>query len=158
MAAFQFRQFAPRATGALAIGLLGAYVLLGLLAIGASAFTPWMAEEELKATFSGQSIDGHYPSGRTFRETFAEGGRVAYEDERRRSAGDWSIQAGTFCTIYDDDPTGGCFLVRRMSDNCFEFYFVSRTKAGASRPGAPAWTAQAWLSSKPSTCVSGAEV
>lgn len=131
-----------------------------IVAVSATArsLEPWMSEVDLKSTFSGQTIDGHYPSGRTFRETFEESGHVAYQDDRRRSGGTWSINAGTFCTIYDDDPAGGCYLVRRTSDNCFEWYFVARTRASAATPGPPSWTAQAWIKDEPSTCSAGAEV
>jgi hypothetical protein len=76
----------------------------------------------------------------------------------RASGGQWSVHAGAFCTIYDNDRAGGCYLVRKMSENCFEFYFIARTEQQALRPGRPTWTAQAWLKGDPSTCVAGAEV
>ena len=46
----------------------------------------------------------------------------------RECGGHWSVASGTFCTIYDDDPTGGCFRVQKTGANCFEFYFVARTE------------------------------
>jgi len=112
-----------------------------------------MSEADLDATFRGQSIDGHYDDGDTFQETYRADGSVSYRDTRRTSGGKWSVQAGTFCTIYDGDPAGGCYRVRRQSENCFEFFFVARTEAEARRdPRKPAWTARGWFSGKPSTC------
>ena len=48
------------------------------------------------------------------------------------TAGRWSISEGTLCTIYDNDPTGGCFRVLKTGSNCFEFYFVARNEYEAA--------------------------
>lgn len=141
-----------------------AFIVLMALAVGlivASAESHavlWMNDSDLKATFEGKTIAGLYPSGRGFVETYHRGGRVAYQDQVRQVGGRWSVSAGTFCTIYDGDAAGGCYSVRRMGQNCFEFYFSSRTEQDKRRPEEPTWTAQAWLSDSPSTCVAGAEV
>lgn len=119
---------------------------------------PWMSATELQSTFSGQTIDGHYPNGSTFTETYASGGRIDYRDDMRSNGGRWSIVDGTFCTIYDEDPTGGCFRVIRSGSNCFEFYFVARSEEEASRPRAPDWTARGWIADKSSTCTEGSNV
>jgi len=118
----------------------------------------WMDDADLETTFSGKTIAGLYPSGRGFVETFRIGGRVQYQDDRRRVSGRWTINSGNFCTIYEGDNTGGCYSVRRMGKNCFEFYFISRTENTKRRPEEPTWTAQAWLSDATSTCVAGSEV
>jgi len=119
----------------------------------------WMSEAELLATFTGRSIDGHYEDGDTFHESYAADGAVLYRDAHRASGGRWSVQTGTFCTIYDDDPAGGCYRVRQVSGNCFEFYFVARTEIQAKRdPRKPAWTARGWFPEKPSTCAAGESV
>ena len=119
---------------------------------------PWMTEAELRTTFGGQTIDGHYQSGRAFSETYGSSGRIDYKDTGRATKGRWSVVDGTFCTIYDDDPTGGCFRVMKQRPNCFEFYFVARTEDEASRPRNPDWTARGWLSTETSTCTEGANV
>jgi hypothetical protein len=119
----------------------------------------WMNEQELQKTFAGQRVEGEYKGGSRFQESYSDGGLVSYEDENRESGGKWSIQAGTFCTIYDDDTQGGCYRVRRSGDNCYEFYFVARTEDEARKePRDPSWTARAWFSSKPATCVDGESV
>ncbi|MDX2307916.1 MAG: hypothetical protein NW216_06750 [Hyphomicrobium sp.] len=112
-----------------------------------------MADEELQSMFGGAEVDGHYRSGRVFAEHYMAGGRVLYSEGPDDMGGRWSVTAGTFCTLYDNDPSGGCYRVRRESDNCFEFYFVARTEETArADPGRPSWTARVWLRSRPSTC------
>ncbi len=119
----------------------------------AAAFEVWMGDEDLRAAFAGREIAGHYDDGARFRETFRPDGSVHYEDELRTSGGHWSITAGTLCTIYDDNPSGGCFRVRRVGSNCFEFHFVARTEDDAGRaPGKPDWTARGWLADEFSNC------
>lgn len=145
-----------RAAPFLALSVLLA--LSGALAPGRSAAAGsslrWMSEAEITSSFSGQTVDGEYPSGATFRETYAADGSVAYEDELRTTSGRWSVRSGSFCTIYDDDPTGGCFRVRKAGANCYEFYFTGRSEADAERPlrETPSWTARAWLDGEASTC------
>ncbi len=113
----------------------------------------WLTEDEIRSHLSGKSIEGEYTSGRPFRETYEAGGRVAYEDDIRSNGGRWSVEAGTFCTIYDNDPTGGCFRVRKVGANCFEFFFVARTEELARKdPREPDWTARAWIEGQASTC------
>lgn len=125
----------------------------------ARAVDSWMSEGEIDAQFRGVAIDGHYASGRTFSESYGRDGRLEYRERDRHTRGRWSIEAGTFCTIYDQDPTGGCYRVKRVGGNCFEFYFVARTEEQVRRdPGAPSWTARGWVKSAPATCGDGASV
>ncbi len=144
-----------RRTSAASLTLLAA---LTVAALPAPAVERWMTESELSEAFSGKTLDGAYQSGRTFTETYRQDGRLRYRDDGRASDGHWSVTAGTFCTIYDDDPTGGCFRVHREGANCFEFYFVARTEEQAKTPHGPSWTARAWISGVKSTCVDGANV
>lgn len=134
-------------------------VMSGLAMIGtAAAASLWMNDGELKKTFRGKTIAGLYPSGRGFVETYTRSGRVYYRDDLRRVSGRWSVSSGNFCTLYDGDNSGGCYVVRRVGKNCFEFYFNSPDDTSNQRPEEPAWTAQAWLTDTPSTCVAGSEV
>lgn len=139
-----------------------------MLAIGTSlaaddeprADTPtWMTGSALRAAFAGKTLDGHYANAVTFTESYLSNGRIDYREPGRALAGRWSVEAGTFCTIYDTSATGGCYRVRQMSANCFEFYFVARDEAEVNvRPGRPSWTARAWYSDARSTCQDGANV
>ncbi len=124
----------------------------------AQSNVPWMSEADLRSTFGGQTIDGHYPSGRGFTETYSAAGRIDYRDTGRETNGHWSVVDGSFCTIYDNDPTGGCFRVLKSGPNCFEFYFVARTEEEARTPRDPDWTARGWLSTESSTCTEGSNV
>ena len=114
----------------------------------------WMNNKQLESAFSGRLVHGHYANGREFKERYGDDGRVDYRERGRHHLGRWSVRAGTFCTIYDNDASGGCFRVHRHSENCFEFYFVARTERQAEGPdkGKPAWTAQAWFADGEPTC------
>ena len=119
----------------------------------------WLTEDELKAAFAGKTVDGEYPNKRSFHEAYEPDGNVRYEDDARTSGGHWSIKAGSFCTIYDDDPLGGCYRVQKAGPNCYEFYFIARTEERAmSDPSdKPSWTARAWLASEPASCTERGE-
>ena len=138
-----------------------ARVLLALACAAphAVALEAWMSAEDITAQFKGVAIDGHYASGRAFTEEYAANGRLEYRERDRHTRGRWSVEAGTFCTIYDQDPTGGCYRVKRVGRNCFEFYFVARTEDQARRdPNTPSWTARGWIRTEPATCADGANV
>jgi hypothetical protein len=118
------------------------------------AATVWMAESELSGTFGGKTIQGHYASGAQFTEIYRADGGIEYRERSRQYAGHWSVQAGTFCTIYQSDPTGGCYRVRQVSENCYEFYYVARTEFDAANDVTirPSWTARAAVADRPATC------
>lgn len=112
-----------------------------------------MSAGELEQAFAGKTITGRYASGRPFTETYRADRRVEYREGGTRFGGRWSIEAGTFGTIYDGDSTGGCFRVARVAGNCYEFYFVARTEADATtRPGRPEWTARGSVEGKGAAC------
>lgn len=137
---------------------------IAALVVGAScpaashAEAEWMSESALRATFAGGVIDGHYASGKSFVESYGTDGRVEYNERGVPVPGRWSVTAGSFCTIYDRDPTGGCYRVRQVGVNCYEFYFIARTESEARKPdaGKPSWTARGWIKGKPATCADGA--
>ncbi len=133
------------------------WVVAGAVALSATATAAkqWMGEDELRATFAGVTIDGQYEDGRGFTERYRSDMAVAYSEGPRETTGHWSVISDTFCTIYRGDPTGGCFRVTRIGDNCFEFYFVARTEAQVRRRNErkPGWTARGWIKGLPATCV-----
>lgn len=133
--------------------LPAAAALLVCLSSAVAADDSWMSEAEMRAAFSGVTLEGKYGSGRPFTETYGADGRIAYRESGVSIGGKWSIEAGTFCTIYDRDPTGGCYRIRKAGGNCYEFYFVARTEADAHRePGRPSWTARGSVSGRPGAC------
>ena len=120
----------------------------------ATAIEAWMDETSMRAAFGGKTIQGHYASGKAFTEIYLADGGIEYREKGIEYRGHWSLKAGSFCTIYHSDPTGGCYQVRQVSDNCYEFYFVTRTEAEAAEKdlGRPAWTARAAVSDRDATC------
>lgn len=129
---------------------------LMLLSAGVRAERVWMTDAELSASFAGTTIDGQYVDGRSFRERYETNGALDYAETaaKRRMTGYWSIVRGRFCTIYDGVASGGCFRVRQVSGNCFEFFFETRTEEEArqSTLRKPTWTARAWRIDYASTC------
>jgi hypothetical protein len=119
----------------------------------------FMSEADMTASFGGKTITGQYADGVGFSETYGADGRIDYRERGRDMTGRWLVRAGTFCTLYDTSPTGGCYRVVRRGPNCFEFYFIARDETQAERrPGLPSWTAQAWIKDLPATCKDDATV
>ncbi len=120
----------------------------------------WLKGDAIARALDGKTIEGRYTSGRPFTERYLSGGRVEYIERGHTTSGRWSVTAGTLCTIYDDDPTGGCFRVAKVGANCFEFYFAARTEEAAPGPdgSTPKWTARGSVSGEPAACQDAANV
>jgi hypothetical protein len=122
----------------------------------AQAIDFWLKENELRSSLTGATIAGQYVDARSFRERYNADGSLSYSETagNRKLSGRWSIVRHRFCTIYDQSETGGCYRVRQISDNCFEFFFDTRTVAEArsSTLRNPNWTARAWRTDRISTC------
>lgn len=122
---------------------------------GAGAEPLWLKGDEISSALAGKTLEGRYATGRAFTERYRADGRVEYFEPGGVTAGGrWSITAGTFCTIYDGDSSGGCFLVARVARNCFEFFFATRTEEDAMRRKAdePSWTARGSVAGEASAC------
>ena len=139
--------------------MAGFAALIALISVASSASQSeaaennWMSEDEMRATFTGATVEGKYGSGRPFSEVYEKHGGLQYREEDYAVGGKWSVQAGTFCTIYDNDPSGGCFRVKKVSGNCYEFYFVAPTENEAhSAPKRPSWPARGSIVGKPGIC------
>lgn len=122
--------------------------------------TPWLADSDIQSTLAGKTIEGRYADGKAFTESYLPDGRIEYLDGGKKIGGHWSVTAGTLCTIYDVDPTGGCYRVTRVGPNCFEFYFASRTEIAAPGPegSTPSWTARGSVSGERAACQDNASV
>lgn len=136
-----------------AIALLVAGIAIPMAAT-ADPSPVWLSNAEIEAALSGKTIDGRYASGRAFSERYASDGRVQYMEAGATIGGRWSVTSGTLCTIYDNDPAGGCFRVSRVSENCFEFFFAARTEEAVRAPngGPPLWTARGSVNGEASAC------
>lgn len=135
-----------------------AVVLVSLLgkALGPAGAEPlWLKADEMSSALAGKTLEGRYLSGRAFTERYGADGRLEYSEPGGVTvAGHWSITAGTFCTIYDGDTSGGCFLVARVGRNCFEFFFATRTEEDAQRrrTDEPSWTARGSIAGEETSC------
>jgi hypothetical protein len=120
----------------------------------------WLPDADIARALSGKTLEGRYANGKAFTERYLPDGRVEYIDGASSIGGHWSVTAGTLCTIYDTDPSGGCFRINRTSANCYEFYFASRTEAAAPGPAGakPLWTARGSVSGEAAACQDGANV
>ncbi len=130
-----------------------AFILLLAFAVPVGAQEAWLDARTINETFAGKTIDGRYSSGLGFSETYARDGSISYRDAGIVASGNWRVTAQGFCTFYED-MNGGCFLVRKLGSNCFEFYVVENQETGPLMPqeGKP-YVAQGWYPEKPSTCV-----
>ncbi|MCB1521438.1 MAG: hypothetical protein KDJ37_12800 [Hyphomicrobiaceae bacterium] len=112
-----------------------------------------MSEADMRGAFAGITLEGRYGNGRPFSESYGRDGRIAYSERGRVVGGRWSLENGAFCTIYDRDPTGGCYRVKRVGANCYEFYFIARTEEQARHdPRAPSWTARGSVTGQAGSC------
>lgn len=140
--------------------------LLSALAVGvlptltARGEPTWLTDEAIAAELGGKTLEGRYANGRAFTETYGDDGRLHYLEPGATLGGRWSVRAGTLCTIYDTEPTGGCYRVGKVGANCFEFYFVARTEAAAPGPDGlkPSWTAQGSIAGQGRACKDSADV
>lgn len=143
-----FRRLAPLAAAA---AMLGA---------PAYAAGQWLTDAEIASQLGGKTLEGMNATGTRFTEKYLPGGRLEYLENGQTLSGRWSVTAGTLCTIYDLDPAGGCYRVSLSDQNCFEFYFVSRTEEAAPGPPGvkPGWTARGAVDGQIDACKEGANV
>lgn len=119
-------------------------------------------EAHLVDVLSGRNLEGVYADATRWSESYADDRTLSYSDRFGLWAGDWSIASGRFCTFYRSQSiNGGCFLVARRGENCFDFYTVDR----AFRPAATIddiyagrnWTARGWYVEAESSCPTNEE-
>jgi hypothetical protein len=141
------------------IMIAGFSLAAAYLAPVAAEVPGWLSQSEIESALTGKTLEGHYASGNTFTERYLTNGTLEYAERGRAISGHWSVTAGTLCTIYDTDPTGGCYRVARVAQNCFEFYLVTRTEEAApGLKGDGAWTARGAVAGEASGCHEGANV
>jgi hypothetical protein len=120
----------------------------------ARATEVWMSEAEIRNALIGHVNKGVYRGGERWTDAYAADGSITYHDARNAWTGQWSFHGNAFCTLYNDDVDGGCYLVRQLSANCFDFVTVPMDWNG---PGLPPGASSAWLarggrSEEPTTC------
>lgn len=165
MARFKVPAGRRRRVAAVALGLFllaateARSTSLALYADPAGAMQPG----ELRQAFSGQELQGYYPGdGGEWTESYRVDETLAYRDATSQSAGRWLVNGNRFCTSYDAATfEDGCFLVRRHSANCFDFYALDAdhrlTVSVADVRNGANFTARAWRRGEASTCPTAAE-
>ncbi len=112
---------------------------------------------QIVALLAGRNLEGVYSDATRWAESYADDRTLTYRDRLGQWTGDWSIAMGRFCTFYRDQGiNGGCFLVAKRGNNCFDFYTVDP----AFRPLATIddinagrnWTARGWFVETESSC------
>ncbi|MBP0614145.1 hypothetical protein [Jiella mangrovi] len=143
-----------------AVGLL-AFLLftsvLGAEEIAAAGPAGSLDDAGLISALSGRNLEGVYADATPWSEAYAKGGTLSYRDRLGLWAGDWSVRNDRFCTFYRDEAiSGGCFLVARRGENCFDFYAVDLSSEPVVAAGDIAagrnWTARGWYVEAESTC------
>ncbi len=113
-----------------------------------------MDAEEIRTAFIGQTLDGVYPHGAKWSETYAPDGRIDGRDEFRRFSGRWTITGQVFCTLFEPPAGGACWRLRAVGANCYEFHLAAPANAAHREPDVvPAnWGARGWRRGQPATC------
>ena len=113
-----------------------------------------MSEQDIRGELIGVPMQGNYVDGRPWDETYFPDGRISYHDLSNNWSGQWSFRGSGFCTFYNDGANGGCWLVHKVSENCYEFYSLGRNeKKFKDLPERRlVWVARGWRRSHASTC------
>ena len=102
-------------------------------------------------------MQGEYPDGRQWTETFNTDMTSRYVESGQVSRGAMRFDGSNLCFTYASGFSGGCFEVWRRSDNCFDFYAIaddgSVTATTRQRQEGQGWTARAWFEGRKSTCI-----
>ncbi len=145
-------------------GVVTALILLILIGPAVAARSPGgganpveygpMSETQIRAELIGPPMRGSYADGQPWDETYFPGGRISYKDSTNNWQGKWSFRGRGFCTFYNDGTNGGCWQILKTSENCYEFYAMSRAGVPlATVPGRRrVWVARGWRASRGSTC------
>ena len=146
----------PRTSGRAFGVLLAALLTFAIAPAAAQVRSEAMSEAELRRDFIGARLDGHYPGGREWTEEYRPDGTIDYAEGLRGSPGRWTIEGHVFCTFYDRLP-GGCWYLRKVGDNCFEFHSAPQRRGRGALSAPPAlpqggWGARAWRRDRPATC------
>ena len=116
-----------------------------------------MDDAALVVAFAGRNLEGVYANAVPWSESYGADGSLSYRDRKGVWPGDWTVRNARFCTFYrTGDLNGGCFLVARRGDNCFDFYAVGAAfEPGVSSDdiaGGRNWTARGWYVEAEPSC------
>jgi hypothetical protein len=121
---------------------------------GAFAQANFLSGDAIRRAVSAVTLDGVYPGGKFWTETYLPDGNIDYRESGKAMKGRWSVTGAVFCTFYNDETEGGCWRVRAQGSNCLLFYATARPQGGQSRAGPidKNWGAMGWRQGVTSTC------
>ena len=93
----------------------------------ASAETPWMSEEAMRADFIGVTLQGYYYDGSTWTASYAGSGRYDVREGALRAVGNWYFRHRAFCFLYGPPSwplEERCVAAVKVGTNCYEFHLV----------------------------------
>jgi hypothetical protein len=124
------------------------------LLVPAGAGGPWLGQAEVRSKIIGHAMNGYYRNAEAWVDDYSANGDVKYKDDRNSWTGKWTFQGDVLCTFYNDRADGGCYLMRQVSGNCYEYVIVPSSHAGSSLPldASDDWFARGWRSGETSTC------
>ena len=114
----------------------------------------WMAGDEIRTVFAGRRLSGIYPNLSQWSEEILADGTSDYREGAKHWRGEWWIADRGFCFAYPPPGIGGCFLVTRVSRNCYELYETTGLHGGSAVPPSTvgAWNGRMWIAAEPPTC------
>ena len=114
----------------------------------------WMSVEDMRSEFIGKTLEGVYPDGSAWSDAYFPDGSIIYHDTVNNWTGEWSFKGPAYCTWYLGGAQGGCFLVRKLSANCYSFFVVPNDWNRPEPPDASqiGWNGNGWVNDRPGTC------
>ena len=135
-----------------------AFALLLTAGAPAVALEPsgFMSGPQIEALVRGQDFAGEFYDEKPWREAYHADNTSDYNAHGAHFAGDWHVSGQMFCTFYRGVTSGGCWYVRQVSDNCYQFFTAG---VGMDEPSLDRgsedrenWFARGSRMSAPSTC------
>ena len=113
----------------------------------------FLDDDAIRSQIAGRSLAGIYFDDRKWAEHYDADGSLRYSERGLLVSGYWTLDKGVFCTLYHGVLSGGCWRVRQVGANCFEFYHTPQsTRAPERSHTARNWTAKGWRVSEPADC------
>ncbi len=139
--------------------LVATAVTLGNSAYAQLAKGP-LGAAQIRQSMFGFAMTGEYSNGKSWAERFNRDGSTSYVEDGIAIPGKMTLKSNLLCFDYGETSgfAGGCFEVWKRSANCFDFY--SENVDGGTiasldeKRFGQGWTARAWYTDQPSTCVS----
>jgi hypothetical protein len=125
----------------------------------ATAQSPWMSQEAMRADFVGETLRGHYRDGTPWTASYGGSGQYDVREGELRAVGNWYFRDRAFCFFYGPPVwrlEERCVATVKVGANCYEFHLVwpDARDPGDEEGFRPAlrWHSRGWRQREPSTC------